>query len=175
MLREAKNAGFVTEGTWFWKRWRLVIGSRPSTGAWPQQEYDSLMQGQLVRPIPVLRDSARAYWVYGNRLWWEDEGLSDHDIAALVFERDQRKRRKLDRAHSLYAGQAAPGPRREPVPREVRYAVFERDGGCCVECGSNFDLQYDHIIPVAMGGATTVENLQLLCGDCNRSKGASLG
>jgi hypothetical protein len=48
----------------------------------------------------------------------------------------------------------------------VRRAVFERDGGKCVECGSTFDLQYDHVIPVALGGATTVENLQLLCGDC---------
>jgi hypothetical protein len=45
--------------------------------------------------------------------------------------------------------------------------VFERDGGRCVECRSNFDLQYDHILPVALGGATTIENLKLLCEDCN--------
>jgi 5-methylcytosine-specific restriction endonuclease McrA len=64
--------------------------------------------------------------------------------------------------------------RREPIPREVRRAVFERDGGKCAQCGSNFDLQYDHVIPVVLGGATTVGNLQLLCGDCNREKGADL-
>jgi hypothetical protein len=29
-------------------------------------------------------------------------------------------------------------------------------------------------IPVALGGATTVDNLQLLCGPCNRLKGADL-
>ncbi|HCU92540.1 MAG TPA: hypothetical protein DHU96_07260 [Actinobacteria bacterium] len=29
-------------------------------------------------------------------------------------------------------------------------------------------------IPVVMGGATTVDNLQLLCGACNRDKGADL-
>ncbi len=50
--------------------------------------------------------------------------------------------------------------RREPIPREVRRAVFERDGGKCVQCGSKFDLQYDHVLPVALGGAATVENLQ---------------
>jgi 5-methylcytosine-specific restriction endonuclease McrA len=32
----------------------------------------------------------------------------------------------------------------------------------------------DHVIPVALGGATTLANLQLLCGDCNREKGADL-
>jgi 5-methylcytosine-specific restriction endonuclease McrA len=36
------------------------------------------------------------------------------------------------------------------------------------------DLQYDHVIPVALGGAITVENLRLLCSDCNRSKGATI-
>jgi 5-methylcytosine-specific restriction endonuclease McrA len=70
---------------------------------------------------------------------------------------------------------APPAPRREALPRELRYAVWERDGGRCVECGSAFELQYDHVIPVALGGATSAENLQLLCGDCNRAKGATLG
>jgi 5-methylcytosine-specific restriction endonuclease McrA len=63
---------------------------------------------------------------------------------------------------------------RIPIPSDLRRTVFERDGGRCVECGSNFDLQYDHVLPVALGGATTLENLQLLCADCNRRKSDSL-
>jgi 5-methylcytosine-specific restriction endonuclease McrA len=65
-------------------------------------------------------------------------------------------------------------PRREPIPRDVRLAVWQRDGGRCVECASDFELQYDHVIPFSMGGASSVENLQLLCADCNRAKGAAL-
>jgi 5-methylcytosine-specific restriction endonuclease McrA len=53
--------------------------------------------------------------------------------------------------------------------------VFERDGGRCVECGSGFDIQYDHVIPLALGGANTVQNLQILCAPCNQAKGATLG
>jgi 5-methylcytosine-specific restriction endonuclease McrA len=51
--------------------------------------------------------------------------------------------------------------------------VFERYDGRCAECGSNFDIQYDHIIPLALGGANSVDNLQILCGTCNQRKGAS--
>lgn len=61
------------------------------------------------------------------------------------------------------------------IPRETRYAVWQRYEARCTECGSSFDLQYDHIIPVAMGGSSNVENLQLLCGACNRRKAATLG
>ncbi len=64
---------------------------------------------------------------------------------------------------------------RSHIPKEVRYEVFRRDGGKCVECGTDFDLQYDHVIPVALGGSSSAANLQLLCGDCNRKKAATLG
>jgi 5-methylcytosine-specific restriction endonuclease McrA len=65
-------------------------------------------------------------------------------------------------------------PTRTPIPTDLRRVVFELDGGKWVECGGRFDLQYDHILPVALGGGTTVENLQLLCADCNRSKSDSI-
>jgi hypothetical protein len=56
------------------------------------------------------------------------------------------------------------------VSQEVRRAVWQRDGGRCVECGAAEYLEYDHIIPWSRGGATSVENLQLLCRGCNGKK-----
>ena len=53
--------------------------------------------------------------------------------------------------------------------------VWRRDEGKCVECGSNENLEFDHIIPHSKGGANTYRNIQLLCEYCNRSKSAKIG
>jgi tetratricopeptide (TPR) repeat protein len=71
-------------------------------------------------------------------------------------------------------GAAASGPHREPIPLEVQQRVWQRDQGCCVRCGSQDRLEYDHIIPLARGGSNTERNLQLLCESCNRAKGATI-
>ena len=63
---------------------------------------------------------------------------------------------------------------REPIPDGMRSQIWRRDGGQCVKCGSKENLQLDHIIPVRKGGATTVNNLQLLCRSCNLAKGAKI-
>ena len=63
---------------------------------------------------------------------------------------------------------------RMPIPDDVKMFVWRRDGGCCVKCGKQENLEYDHIIPVSKGGSNTARNLQLLCESCNRSKGGNL-
>ena len=71
-------------------------------------------------------------------------------------------------------GQQPTSSARPTIPDDVKQYVWVRDGGACVHCGSKSELQYDHIIPVAMGGSHEQENLQLLCGPCNRRKSAGL-
>lgn len=57
------------------------------------------------------------------------------------------------------------------IPQDVKIAVWQRDQGKCVQCGSNSYLEFDHIIPFGKGGASTLGNVQLLCRRCNLSKG----
>lgn len=64
--------------------------------------------------------------------------------------------------------------RRESIADSVRLFVWQRDSGRCVKCGSQERLEFDHIIPVALGGGNTDRNLQLLCVACNRTKGATI-
>jgi hypothetical protein len=41
---------------------------------------------------------------------------------------------------------------RESIPDSVRLFVWQRDQGRCVECGQREKLEFDHIIPIALGG-----------------------
>ncbi|MDP2661878.1 MAG: HNH endonuclease [Dehalococcoidia bacterium] len=61
---------------------------------------------------------------------------------------------------------------RIPIPQDVRWGVFKRDGYKCVKCGAESDLTVDHIIPVIAGGPNEESNFQTLCKTCNSRKGA---
>ena len=61
------------------------------------------------------------------------------------------------------------------ISESVKDSVWNRDGGKCVECGSNENLEFDHIIPFSKGGSNTKRNIQLLCEVCNRSKSDRIG
>jgi hypothetical protein len=61
-----------------------------------------------------------------------------------------------------------------PISVDTRVFVWQRDGGKCRKCGSRRNLHFDHVIPRSWGGASTVENVQVLCRRCNLAKGASL-
>lgn len=59
---------------------------------------------------------------------------------------------------------------RAKVTNKLRLAIYERDDYCCVKCGSEIDLEIDHIIPISKGGKSEPSNLQTLCRSCNKQK-----
>ena len=175
MLREAKEAGFEATGAWLWRRFVFCAGRLRAERGLAAAAFSRAQAAQQSEAVCVLGDGRRRWWWCRDRFWWEDGDLTAHDVVALVYELEVRERRRLDRAHAVLSARSLPAAgRRDPIARELRRAVFERDGGRCVECGACFDLQYDHVIPLALGGASTLENLQVLCAGCNGRKGASL-
>ena len=111
---------------------------------------------------------------------WIDE-LENRRAINKIKEKLLAKKRKQDLEKAalqelMDEGEIFPeANKRPPMPKEVVDVVWRRDGGKCVYCGSTENLQLDHIIPFSKGGATTVENLQLLCQKCNLQKSNKIG
>ncbi|MCY3780359.1 MAG: HNH endonuclease signature motif containing protein [Chloroflexi bacterium] len=66
--------------------------------------------------------------------------------------------------------------RRERQTLRANYASWYRQltnkfGECCANCGVADGLVLDHVLPIAKGGRSQLDNLQLLCATCNRIKG----
>ncbi len=103
--------------------------------------------------------------------------LEKETIAQRILEKQRRRelekqvRQELIDKGILFGDEV----KRPPIPQEIVDAVYRRDKGRCVKCGSTQNLQLDHIIPFSKGGATSVENLQLLCQKCNLEKSNKIG
>ena len=54
--------------------------------------------------------------------------------------------------------------------RESFRRMLKQELGCqCVNCGSEDNVQYHHIVPVALGGTNRVTNIVPLCYSCHRA------
>lgn len=64
-------------------------------------------------------------------------------------------------------------PGRKPFPVQVRQDVRRRSGGICEKDGcDNPAEEFDHGLPVALGGKSNLANCFHLCADCHRKKSA---
>lgn len=91
--------------------------------------------------------------------------ILDRAVEALVSKQEKRR----FGAGSKTASRSRGGTSRY-IPAAIRREVLERDGGRCTfksdrgqRCGSQFGLEFDHIVPESRGGKSTTENLRLRC------------
>ena len=91
--------------------------------------------------------------------------IFDRAVTLLV---DQLERQRFAQTARARATTPSAGPSRH-IPAAVRRAVWRRDGGCCAfvgtegRCGERAFLELHHVEPYAVGGAATVENIELRC------------
>jgi len=85
-------------------------------------------------------------------------------IVPAEFAKEMAKEKKDDKKKK----------RRSPLPPKLRFEVLKRDKFVCQycgACGSDLELEVDHVIPVSRGGKDDIKNLKTICWDCNKGKG----
>jgi len=103
-----------------------------------------------------------------------DVVLEREDPEARQARRDARVAKRGAMAKRWMVGKSAVSDNPRQIPTRVRDEVFVRDKRCTYvspggkRCNSTHVLQVDHIHPVARGGASTIDNLRLLCAHHNR-------
>jgi hypothetical protein len=92
------------------------------------------------------------------------EAILEAGLDLLIARTEKRK-------GNVEKPQKTPRPAKpDHIPAHVRRAVWARDGGRCQfplasggVCGSTRQLELDHIQPLALGGASTVDNVRVSC------------
>jgi hypothetical protein len=136
-----------------------------------EQEKASLKKAkEMVEPYFDLRFGKCLFGEWLFELSPYEMGLEAKKLKLILLETVDKEREKFERLKRKFSKEKNIEYKREPIPEEVRILIWRRDGGQCVKCGSQENLEYDHIIPVAKGGSNTARNIQLLCEKCNRGK-----
>lgn len=55
------------------------------------------------------------------------------------------------------------------ISRKTKEKVFERDGGCCIICGTPYAMPNAHYIPRSKGGLGIEQNIVTLCIQCHHN------
>ncbi len=127
-------------------------------------------QGKPAKIVKVYEKIKSGIWVYNGYFiltdaWIEPSGNRNVFKFKLEMLEDEITANEVNHPTDLEL------EHNRLIPTSVKVAVWQRDKGKCVKCGSTVNLHYDHIIPFSKGGSsTTSANIQLLCARCNLQK-----
>lgn len=123
----------------------------------------------------------------GDRLDEPLPALSPVERVKRIFMTPEERRRK-DREHKKRYNERHPEQRiADSHNRRARIRkaggkltakecreILDKYGNKCLKCGSTENITLDHVIPIALGGMNTADNIQTLCMMCNSFKGTSV-
>jgi hypothetical protein len=96
---------------------------------WSRAQIDAICSQQHDAPVSMVRMDGRVLWYFMGSFYWDDEGLREEDVRALVAGRYRHRDWKVPTAHGLIRDEAAGGPRPEDSADDLERAVDARGGG----------------------------------------------
>lgn len=119
-----------------------------------ERQFARLSRAQLTEPVLVTKAGGLRWWWYRDRFWWGDENVSARDIEKRVLRSNVYRKLPAD-------------PRAEAsLSDSTRLAVWSRDRGRCVDCGSSEDLHFDEIVHGSGASIDSARNVELRCHAC---------
>ena len=138
-----------------------------------ERRFARLASSQADLPVLVERKNGRSWWWYRERFWWDDDGLDAHDVRMFVLDADLSSRQRAEAIREARATLLDEEPAlvdtAEPSPI-IRFAVWCRDRGRCVDCGTTDEVRWDEILPPENGGSRTAANVELRCRTCHERR-----
>lgn len=134
-----------------------------------ERRFRRLATSQADLPMLVAKRQGRRWWWFLDRFWWDEDGLKSRDVKVIVLDGDLHRKQQAEsmaRARAQVLGEEpSPAATERPISSIVRFAVWCRDRGRCVDCATSKDLVFDGILPPdeASGWGSGVE---LRCEAC---------
>ena len=143
-LRQDGNARmFVDRGGIFLRKRRWFVGSGTPPLEIPESRWSQVAVAQFEVPQHLVTWRDRDFWWYDDALLATGRRVRKRGREGRAVHAPAQDERELEHAHAVLAASSSPTTRkREPIPKDVRLAVWQRDEGKCVECSSDFDIQY---------------------------------
>ena len=171
LLRKAAGVQLAKRGVWLFAEYRCQYSRSGAFRLRASQYAEARARVADGGAARIGEVAERALWWTSEGFFWADPALDVEAVELLVWDRRRRHEGRLHRLRQLREREQESAERRRArISEAVRLAVWARDEGRCVRCSADEDLQFDHVIPVSRGGGSSAENVQVLCGDCNRLK-----
>lgn len=123
--------------------------------------YDTITNAiQDMKRAPAKTEKYYVYDTATQHICWK--WLTNEEKAEYI------RQRKIDKKKAV---------KRKNYTQSVRKMIYSKANGTCQLCGRKIayeEMTLDHIKPLAMGGADSVENLACTCKSCNQFKSSIL-
>ena len=158
------------------RNYAAPIGSDAAGAAfkdtWTLSDVDNAWHGEIADREPALYQAIHAAELTHGK------GMKSY-LIMLAVRLLEKKRVRLEAEIGIFGEiiHRTDIPKRsEKLPnyRTHKHTLFGKQEGLCNGCRTQFpfrNMTVDHIVPQSQGGTDHEDNLQLLCGACNSTKG----
>jgi hypothetical protein len=156
------------------KKHMYLDGTGLDMNEWNKQKSEPLHIKSYVYQKILYKNGS--VWVFRDYLYllegaeYESEDVKKLHVKHFAFRKEKQFLKLMKEVERFERFEKISPVYREQIPEEVRMYVWRRDNGRCVNCNSDKDIEFDHIIPASEGGSNTERNIQLLCAKCNKEK-----